>query len=208
MRRLCGRFQQTLGDPEVCIAVIDSRVDLSHPCFAGVQLREVMPVWLRSVMGPSGASHGTHVASVIFGQPGGPVEGIAPHCRGIIIPVYGETEDGELRPCSQQDLARAIALALQAGAHLINISGGELIEPGDTDRFLEQIVQTCDQQDVVIVAATGNEGCECLHVPASLPTVLAVGAADASGQPMPFSNWDESLASHGVLARGEEASVA
>src|SRR5262249_18452670 len=45
---------------------------------------------------------------------------------------------------------------------------------------------------------------ECLHVPASLPTILAVGASDANGQPMPFSNWDESLASHGVLAPGEK----
>jgi cyanobactin maturation PatA/PatG family protease len=195
--------QQTLGDPKICIAIIDSRVDLAHPCFTGAQLRELMPAWLQSVMGPSGASHGTHVASVIFGQPGGPVEGIAPRCRGIVIPVYGETESGELRPCRQEDLARAIALALEAGANLINISGGELIRPGDIDRFLEQTVRSCEQQDVVVVAATGNDGCECLHAPAVLPAVLAVGAADSSGMPMPFSNWDESLADHGVLAPGQ-----
>src|SRR5262245_40227554 len=106
--------KQTLGDPDICIAIIDSRVELTHPCFAGAQLKEIVPVWLQSTMGPAGASHGTHVASIIFGQQGGAVEGIAPRCRGIIIPVYGETENGELRPCSQQDLARAIALALEA----------------------------------------------------------------------------------------------
>lgn len=195
--------KQTLGDPDICIAIIDSRVDLAHPCFAGAQLKEIVPVWLQSVMGPAGASHGTHVASIIFGQQGGEVEGIAPRCRGIIIPVYGETEDGELRPCSQQDLARAIALALEAGANLINISGGELIRPGDVDQFLDQTVRTCERQDVVVVAAAGNEGCECLHAPASLPTVLAVGAADAGGRPTQYSNWDASLASHGVLAPGE-----
>ncbi len=132
------------------------------------------------------------------------MEGIAPRCQGIVIPVYGESESGELTPCSQEDLGRAISLALEAGANLINISGGELIRPGDVDHLLERIVKSCDQQDVVIIAATGNEGCECLHVPAFLETVLAVGAADATGQPMPFSNWDESLASHGVLAPGEE----
>jgi hypothetical protein len=195
--------KQTLGDPEICIAIIDSRVDLSHPCFAGAQLREIVPMWLRSVMGSGGAAHGTHVASVIFGQPRGPLEGIAPRCQGVIIPVYGETENGELRPCSQEDLGRAISLALEAGAHLINISGGELIEPGDVDPLLAKIVRGCEQQDVAIIAATGNEGCECLHVPASLPTTLAVGASDANGQPMTFSNWDESLAVHGVLAPGE-----
>src|SRR6516165_11747781 len=85
--------QQTLGDAEICIAIIDSRVDLSHPAFAGAQLRELMPAWLASRMRPSGAAHGTHVASSIFGQPGGLLEGIAPGCRGVVIPVYGETEN-------------------------------------------------------------------------------------------------------------------
>jgi len=193
----------SLGDPEICIAIIDSRVDLSHPVFAGAQLRELMPAWLTSRMGPAGASHGTHVASIIFGQPGGPLEGIAPRCRGVVIPVYGETENGELTPCSQEDLGRAISLALEAGARLINISGGELIDPGDEDPLLAKIVRSCEQQGVVIVAATGNEGCECLHAPATFETVLAVGAANASGRPMPFSNWDVSLADHGILAPGE-----
>ena len=195
--------QHTLGDPEICIAIIDSRFERSHPCFAGARLREIVPMWLRSIMGPDGAAHGTHIASVIFGQPGGPVDGIAPRCQGIVIPVYGETEDGELRPCSQEDLGRAISLALEAGAHLINISGGELIEHGEVDPLLAKIVSSCERQDVAIIAATGNEGCECLHVPASLPTTLAVGASDANGQPMHFSNWDESLGSHGILAPGE-----
>ena len=196
--------QRTGGDPEICVAVVDSRVDLSHPSFAGADLREVMPVWLQSRMRPTGASHGTHVASVIFGQPGGPVEGIAPRCRGILIPVYGENESGGLLPCGQDDLARAIALALEAGAHLINVSGGELIRSGEVDPFLEQAIRSCERQDVVVVAATGNDGCECLHAPALLDGVLAVGAADARGQPLPFSNWDESLARHGVLAPGQD----
>lgn len=203
MAGLADLRRQTPGDPEICVAVIDSRVDLSHPALAGAQLKEIVPAWLSSRIRSPGASHGTHVASIIFGQPGGPVEGIAPRCRGIAIPVYGETPGGDLMPCSQEDLARAISLALEAGAHLINISGGELIEPGDVDVFLAKVAHSCDQQNVAIIAATGNEGCECLHAPASLPTVLAVGAADARGLPMPFSNWDDSLASHGVLAPGE-----
>jgi cyanobactin maturation PatA/PatG family protease len=196
--------QCTRGDPEICVAVVDSRVDLSHPSFAGADLREVMPVWLQSRMRPVGASHGTHVASVIFGQLGGRLQGIAPRCRGILIPVYGENESGELMPCGQDDLARAVALALEAGAHLINISGGELIKAEEVDPFLEQAIRSCERQDVVVIAATGNNGCECLHAPALLSGVLAVGAADASGQPLAFSNWDETLASHGILAPGQD----
>jgi hypothetical protein len=55
--------QRSLGHPAICIAIIDSRVDLSHPALAGAQLQELMPAWLLSRMGPSGVSHGTHVAS-------------------------------------------------------------------------------------------------------------------------------------------------
>ncbi len=200
---ISAKRQIGAGDEEICIAIIDSRADLAHPCFIGGRLEELMPVWLRSVMGPSGSLHGTHVSSIIFGQPGSAVEGLAPRCRGVVIPVYGETAAGELRSCSQEDLARAVSLALEAGAHLINISGGELIRVGDADPFLEQVVRRCEQQNVVIVAATGNEGCECLHMPAALPSVLAVGAATVDGLPSPFSNWDESFAEHGVLAPGE-----
>ena len=31
----------TLGDPEVCVAVLDGPVDLAHPCFAGANIRRL-----------------------------------------------------------------------------------------------------------------------------------------------------------------------
>jgi subtilisin family serine protease len=69
------------------------------------------------------ADHGTHVTSVIFGQPGSAVRGIAPDCRGLLVPVFSDRRPGQL---SQLDLARAIEQAVDKGAHIINISGGEL----------------------------------------------------------------------------------
>ncbi len=56
---------------------------------------------------------------------------------------------------------------------------------------------------MLLVAAAGNDGCECLHVPAALPTVLAVGAMDDRGQPMDFNNWGEAYQAQGILAPGE-----
>jgi cyanobactin maturation PatA/PatG family protease len=58
------------------------------------------------------------------------------------------------------------------------------------------------------VAAAGNDGCDCLHVPAALPTVLAVGAMDDEGRPLDFSNWGENYQIQGVLAPGKEISGA
>src|SRR5436305_1762547 len=55
----------------------------------------------------------------------------------------------------------------------------------------------------IIVAAAGNEGCECLHVPAALPSVLAVGAMDSQGKPLESSNWGGPYRQQGILAPGE-----
>ena len=49
------------------------------------------------------------------------------------------------------------------------------------DPLLADVVRQCARQGVLIVAAAGNEGCACLHVPAALESVLAVGAMDAAG---------------------------
>src|SRR5437867_9326538 len=77
-----------LGHPDVCIAVLDGPVDMTHPCFAGADLTRLDTlVQEPAVQGPM-SLHGTHVASVLFGQPGSAVVGMAPRCRGLILPVF------------------------------------------------------------------------------------------------------------------------
>lgn len=186
------------GSPDIRIAIIDGPVDHSHPVFAGARLTV-----LSSSDDPSHSTHGTHIASVVAGQPGTPVAGIAPNCTVLSIPVYREDPDGNLVSCAQTTLARAIHLALDHGASLINISGGQLTPTGQGDRFLEAAVNECARRNALIVAAAGNDGCRCLHVPAALPTVLAVGACDRQGRPLPFSNYGDAYRDNGLLAPGE-----
>jgi subtilisin family serine protease len=116
----------TLGDVNVRIAVLDGPCDLEHSCFYGAML--ATPETLFSNVADSGfaSQHGTHVASIIFGQHTGPVRGIAPLCTGILVPVFEDAPDGSFKACSQLDLARAITQAVEAGAHVITISGGRL----------------------------------------------------------------------------------
>ena len=85
---------------------------------------------------------------------------------------------------------------------VINISGGELTSNGEADPMLINAVRNCHDEGVLIVAAAGNDSCRCLHVPAALPTVLAVGAADDDGLPLDSSNWGDAYRSHGVSRRG------
>ncbi|MES1026444.1 S8 family serine peptidase [Gloeocapsa sp. BRSZ] len=194
---------ETLGDPRICIAVLDGSVDQSHPCFEGANLTQLQTLVSGFAKSGSVAQYGTHVASIIFGQPSSSVPGIAPRCRGLIVPVFADGQAGSLVPCSQLDLARAITQAVEQGANIINISGGQLTQSGEPDPFLTNAIQLCRENNVLIVAATGNDGCACLHLPAANASVLAVGAMDVQSQPMGFSNWGEAYQTNGILALGE-----
>jgi len=200
---LSSIWSQTWGNSDICIAVLDGPVDQSHPCFEGAQLTPLQTL-VSSVADQGAASqHGTHVASLIFGQRGSEIAGIAPGCRGLIVPVFSDGEKGSIAPCSQVDLARAITQAVEQGANVINISGGQLTASGEAGQWLTNAINLCADNNVLIVAAAGNDGCACLHLPAALPTVLAVGAMDAQGLPLDFSNWGDTYQSQGILAIGE-----
>ncbi|MDB9451466.1 S8 family peptidase [Dolichospermum circinale] len=191
----------TQGDSQICVAILDGLVDQSHNCFNAANLTR-LPTLIQGEATANGSmsGHGTHVASIIFGQHNSSeLRGIAPQCRGLIVPIFGDNN----KKLSQLDLSRAIEQAVNAGAHIINVSAGQLTDNGEAEGWLDRAVQLCKDHNVLIVAAAGNDGCECLHVPASLPTVLAVGAMNDQGKPIDFSNWGESYQNQGILAPGE-----
>lgn len=193
-------WTETLGDPSLCVAILDGPVDLSHPSLAGAQLTQVESLVPPLAEANAATEHGTHIASILFGGHDGPVRGIAPRCRGVSIPIFAAADEHSFQLCSQVDLARAIGLAVQHGANVINISGGELSASGSAYPLLEDAVRACAQAGVLIVAAAGNQGCECLHIPAAIESVLAVGGMDTSGMPLEFSNWGGAYARQGILA--------
>lgn len=196
-------WAQTLGDPRVCVAVLDGPVDLTHPSLANSKLTQIETVTSGVADGESASQHGTHVASIIFAGHDGPIQGIAPQCRGLVVPIFRSVVGGSPVPCSQLDLSRAITQAVEAGANILNISGGQFSPSGTAHPYLADAVRNAANHGVLIVAAAGNQGCECLHVPGALPSVLAVGAMDSLGEPLEFSNWGEAYQTQGVLAPGE-----
>jgi hypothetical protein len=200
-------WDETLGSPQICIAILDGPVDLTHPSMAGANLTQLESLVPGVATTDSASQHGTHIASVIFGTNKAPgtsnVTGITPGCRGVSIPIFESVDADSFRACSQLDLARAILQAVQYGAHVINISGGQFSPGGGAYPLLAKVIRDCIQSDILIVAATGNEGCECLHIPAALDGILAVGAMNLRGQPLAFSNWGGSYQSQGILAPGE-----
>lgn len=181
-----GRLRAvTQGDPAIRVAVLDGPFDAAA---------------VADVILPSGAAgHGTLVCSIIKGSRDGLIPGVAPGCTLISIPVFeGDASGG----CSQDDMARAIDRAMALGVHLINISASQLGDALALSSTLSAAIQRAVAADVLIVAATGNQGCACDTIPASAPGVLAVGAHGEDGLPLLSSNWGAGQRSQGILAPG------
>lgn len=189
------------GAPSVCIAILDTGVDANHSC-----LKEAL---IDNLGTPSAlnSSHGTSVASVLWAQSNEFMRGIAPKCRGISISIYPEVE-GVAKAASQLDIARAIEVALAHGADIINISAGQFSTSHSSDVLLAKVIKKCQKRGVLIVAAAGNDGCKCLHLPAAEPSILAVGAMDEYQQPAAFSNWGKAYQQNGLLFPGKDIPVA
>ena len=192
-------WAETRGDARVLIAILDGLVDRSHPSLRGARLIEIDELGLADTL-PS--HHGTYITSLIFGQHNGSIAGVAPQSSGLLIPIFSEGSSG-CQACSQQDLGRAIQAAVRAGAHVINISAGDLSPDSPLDPTLEEAVRHAAGAGVLIVASAGNHGEARLQVPGALPGVLAVGATNASGDPLSSSNWAMTCVSCGVIAPGE-----
>lgn len=201
MQSLTSPFLPSWGHASVKVAVLDGHADLNHSCFRGSNISVLGSLTASDASEPSeSAAHGTHVASVLFGRHDSEVHGMVPDCSGLIVPIYSNRSLSS----SQLDLARAVEMAADHGAHVINISGGQLTDFGEADVWLRNAIRLCCDRNILVVAAAGNDGCECLHVPAALPNVLAVGALDRQGRPMNFSNWGDRYQTSGVMAPGEQ----
>lgn len=200
-------WSETTGVPEVTVALLDGAVDICHPALRGAKLHLADPLGRAKVDDDFVRGHGTAVAGLLFGNHAGTLKGVAPGCRGLVIPIYRVVN--RRMSCSQADLATAIREAVRLGADVVNVSGGELTPGGIASRELSDAVRYCAQKGRLLVAATGNDGCiDCLHVPGAIPSVLAVGATEHDGHPLPQSNWGKAYQFQGIVAPGRDVLVA
>jgi hypothetical protein len=176
---LGGLWETSKGDAGVTVALIDGPVDLSHESLREANVAELSG--FGSSSGGAALRHGTHVASIIFGQHGGPVSGVAPMCRGLAIPLFSDDAGADEPACSQEELAEAIVAAVESGADIINISAGEIASSHAVHPALVTAVGECAVRGVLVVAAAGDDGCCRPQVPSNVDPVLAVGMVEAPG---------------------------
>ncbi|WP_307620765.1 type VII secretion-associated serine protease mycosin [Streptomyces sp. V3I7] len=176
----------------VTVAVIDNGVDASHPDLKGNVLPGKDFIDGDSDASPAaGAYHGTSMAGDIAGHGHGPngadgVKGLAPQAK--ILPLR---DDG----AQTGGLAPSIRYAVDHGASVINISEGG----GPVDSSGEELkaIQYALQHNVIVVAASGNEGksgTKAIGYPASYPGVVNVGAVKEANE-----IWEKSNSGTNVL---------
>ncbi|MBS0631183.1 MAG: S8 family serine peptidase [Verrucomicrobia bacterium] len=159
------------------IAVLDSGV-APDPTFGAGRV-QYLNVGAGTLPG-NGAEdgHGTAVAALAAGL-SADAAGVAPAASILSIRVTGTDGTSDLFT-----VAQAILAATDAGARIINLSLGGY----QTTPFLEAAIGYAVDRGTVLVAAAGNDQAAQLAWPAADPRVISVGAVDAAGQQVAFSN--------------------
>lgn len=157
--------------------------------------------------GGQGTTHGTETAGLIgaVGNNGIGTTAIAQNVSVMPLQVIDDNGDGY-----SDDVAEAIAYAVDNGADVINMSLGT----SGNDPVVEAAVDDAIAHNVVVVAAAGNCGIAgsdgpCsgqptgyITFPANYNKVIAVGATTSSGARASFSSYGERL---DVVAPGSGA---
>ncbi len=156
---------------DVRVAVLDTGVIPGTPFYQAVYHQHLV-AYSGSLQGMN--NHGTAVASLIAGE-----NGLAPNASILSYRVAGD--DGSSDTFL---IAQAVLAAANAGADVINISLGA----SGQSRILEAAVNYATDAGVVVVASAGNSGDDYLLYPAAYENVIGVGAVDARGEHLDFSN--------------------
>jgi membrane-anchored mycosin MYCP len=196
----------------VRIAVLDSGVQADIPALkgrvaAGMDFLHGDPDGRQDCVG-----HGTEVASLIVGRPGGGsgLQGLAP--GATIVPVRVSEEENDQAGGTSGDavsfpaFAAAIDWAVDHGhADVINLSLVSI--SGDTP--VRAAVQRAIDKGVVVVAAAGNQGGDqdpnSTPFPAAYPGVIGVGALTSDGVRASYSQHGDYV---DVVAAGDKITAA
>ena len=176
----------------VRIAVLDTGV-VPHPALPGLMKSIEIKPFPQDFSKTRG--HGTAVASLIAGNDAS-APGVAPAAEIISIRIADESGKAD-----SFALAAGIIAAIDAGAQIINISMGT----PENNPLIEDAVLYAHKRQVLIVAASGNSEQADASYPAAYPSVISVGAVDARGEHLEFSNYGTYLS---VTAPGHSLNVA
>ena len=147
------------------IGMMDSSIELNHPCFSGVAVHErsFYPDHLHADTG-----HGTAMASVMGGACG-----VLSEARIVNAAVFARSPRG-LVVASAREMITGLNWLVSQQVAVINLSLS-----GPPNRILEMALQRIADRGIALVASSGNDGAAAFpRYPAAYPHVLAVTAVD------------------------------
>jgi subtilisin family serine protease len=175
-------WEETKGDNDIVIAIVDTGVDLDHPDLND----KIHSSGYDFINDDSDATddhaHGTHVAGIAAAETHNSegIAGVAWNCKILPVKVLDDQGGG-----SYSEMIEGIIWAADNGADVINLSLG-----GDFPSVsLENALKYAYDMDIVIVAAAGNDGGAVLYPAAYDDYCLAVAATDYNDERVDFSNY-------------------
>lgn len=172
-----GAWAFGTGTESIVVGVLDSGINQHQDLFG-----RILPGWNVPQNSSNTAdvcsSHGTGVSSLLGGRGDDGVGMAGMHWAVRFLPVV------VVNPCSGSEafVAEGIVFAVDAGADILNMS---LAYSVGSDLFRSAILYAADAE-VIMVAASGNNGASQLPFPARWPEVIAVGASN--NQDLRWSN--------------------
>lgn len=188
------------GSSTVVVAIIDSGARLDHPDLQGIFLpgydlinNDDDPTDYDPVQ-----SHGTHVIGTIAAKTNNflGVSGMTWGEYRAIMPIK-IFEAG--KETTAGILASSIIFAVEHGAKIINMSLA-----GPDSSVVAAAVQYASENEVLMIAASGNYSSSSPYYPASYEEVISVGAVDNTMQRANYSNYGSHL---DLVAPGGSSSV-
>ncbi len=179
----------------VKVCIIDTGYGIHHEDLEGIAVdgySQVDENWAFD-----GYGHGTHVAGTINAVDNDiGVIGVSPgRVEFFIVKIFDDA--GEWVPKARaSNLMAAAQMCADNGAKIISMSMGGSAKPLPEKKTFDALYE----QGVLSIAAAGNQASDLDHYPASYPSVVSVGAIDASYTVADFSNFNDGteLAAPGV----------
>jgi hypothetical protein len=134
----------------------------------------------------SAAYHGTAVSSLIAGRANNGIGGSGMSWGSKVLPIQVLDDNGDGDTIS---VALGIRYAVDQGVDIINMSLGT----NSDDPLVSEQIDYATQNGVIVIAASGNDGCDCVSYPARYPSVIAVGATNISNGLAGFSSYGNNL---------------
>ncbi|WP_416043076.1 S8 family serine peptidase [Bacillus halotolerans] len=171
---------------DTLIAVVDTGVDSTLADLKGKVRTDLGHNFVgRNNYAMDDQGHGTHVAGIIAAQSdnGYSMTGLNAKAKIIPVKVLDSTGSGDT-----EQIALGIKYAADKGAKVINLSLG-----GGYSRVLEFALKYAADKNVLIAAASGNDGANSLSYPASSKYAMSVGATNRMDMTADFSNYGKGL---------------